>query len=281
MMCETNGISLHYTRIGVGGPTLILLHGLSANGSCWAAIARTLASENDTIMPDLRGHGKSSAPDHGYSYEDHADDVAGLINSLGIPAPVLIGHSMGGLVAAVVASLYPGLVRAVILADPTFLEPERQREVWDSEVVDQQRRILDMPPQEVVADLRTRHPRRALPTVEAMAQARLETRLGAFEVLRPPNPDFRRIMASIEVPILLVTAEAGLVSPELAAELQGLNHRVRAALIEQAGHGLIYDQPSQFSAIAQSFLRSMGHVRPAGPTGNYDINLANPAKPPY
>ena len=136
-ICETNGIQIHYTRTGGSKPPLILLHGLSANGACWSAQAHALEGEYNVIMPDARGHGKSSVPDYGYRYEDHANDVVGLIKTLGLPAPILMGHSMGGMTAAVVASHNPKLLSGLILADPTFISPKVQSEVRDSDVADQ------------------------------------------------------------------------------------------------------------------------------------------------
>jgi pimeloyl-ACP methyl ester carboxylesterase len=109
-------------------------------------------------MPDARGHGKSSAPLHGYLYRDHASDVIGLIEALGLAAPVLLGHSMGGMTAAVVASEVGTAIRGVVLADPTFLSPERQREVHASDVIEQHRRLLGLNKAEVLAQARLRHP---------------------------------------------------------------------------------------------------------------------------
>src|SRR5512142_3100685 len=193
-ICETNGIRMHYSRTGDRKSPLILLHGLTANGLCWSVIAHTLEEEYDVIMPDFRGHGKSSVPDYGYRYDDHANDVIGLVNSLGISAPVLIGHSMGGLVAAVVASHYPTLIRGLILADPTFISSRQQREVRDSDVADQHRRVLNGSLAELVEDLKTKHPQRSLATIELIARARLETSLSAFDVLTPPNPDYHQLV---------------------------------------------------------------------------------------
>jgi N-formylmaleamate deformylase len=96
---ETNGINLHYLRTGEGKPPLVLLYGLLENGACWAPLARSLENEYDVLMPDARGHGDSSTPLHGYRYEDHAADIIGLIRGLGLSAPVLLGHSMGGMTA--------------------------------------------------------------------------------------------------------------------------------------------------------------------------------------
>ncbi len=256
-VCETNGIRMSYTRTGGGKPPLILLHGLTANGLCWTAVAHELEGEYDAIMPDLRGHGKSSAPEHGYRYEDHANDVVGLIKGLGISAPILIGHSMGGLVAAVVASHDPALIRGLILADPTFISSRRQREVRDSDVADQHRRVLNSSLEEVVRDLRMKHAHRDSATVERIAKARLETRMSAFDVLTPPNPEYRQLLRSIDVPGLLVIADAGVVSADVASELQLVNPKLQVAQIEDAGHGIFYDQPDRFSAVVKSFLHSI------------------------
>src|SRR5512146_2019323 len=103
-VCETNGIGIHYLRTGGAKPPVVLLHGLLGSGACWTPLARALEGELDVVMPDARGHGGSSAPLAGYGYDDHARDVIGLIEELGLRAPILLGHSMGGMTAAVVAS---------------------------------------------------------------------------------------------------------------------------------------------------------------------------------
>ena len=89
----------------------MLLHGLAASGACWSPLARVLEDRFDVVMPDARGHGKSNAPLHGYRYEDHATDVIALIQELGLVAPIVLGHSMGGMTAAVVASRVAGDIR--------------------------------------------------------------------------------------------------------------------------------------------------------------------------
>ena len=256
--CATNGINIAYTRTGASKPPVLLLHGLTANGACWAALAHAMQADYDVIMPDARGHGKSSVPDYGYRYEDHANDVVGLLEALRLSHPILIGHSMGGLVAAVLASRYPGLLRCLILADPTFLSPKVQRAVRDSDGTDQHRRYLTMSLDDVVAEARSRHPDRSLDTIELIARARLQTSLAAFDVLTPPNPDYLQVVRAIEVPSLLVIGgSAGVVSPEVAAGLQRLNPRLQVEQIPEAGHGLPYDRPKRFAVVVKSFLRSM------------------------
>ncbi len=180
-ICKANGINVHYTRTGGDKPPVILLHGLMTKGTCWTPLARALENEYDVIMPDARGHGNSSAPDHGYRYDDLAADVLSLIDELRLTNPVLIGHSMGGMTAAVVASLNPKRLRGLVLADPTFLTPERQREVYESD----------------------------LKLVEIFVQARFQTSIHAFDVLTPTNPDYMALINAIDVPSLLVIGDDG------------------------------------------------------------------------
>jgi N-formylmaleamate deformylase len=158
--CEANGINIHYMRTGGSKPPVVLLHGLTGSGSCWSPLARTLQGEYDVVMPDARGHGSSSTPLTGYRYEDYAADVVALIQGLGLAAPVVLGHSMGGMTAAVVASQVGSGVRAVILADPTFLSLQRQREVHESDVIEQHRRLLSLDKEQVLAQARVRHAHR-------------------------------------------------------------------------------------------------------------------------
>ena len=213
--CKANGIDVHYLRTGGDKPPVVLLHGLMTNGACWTPLARELEKDYDVVMPDARGHGNSGAPDHGYRYDILAADVVSLIDALGLATPVVLGHSMGGMTAAVVASRNPKRLRGLVLADPTFLTPQRQREVHESDVADQHRRILNRPREDLLAEMRVRHSRRSREVIELFAQARFQTSIRAFEVLTPPNPDYMQLINTLDVPSLLVVGDVGsVVSPE-------------------------------------------------------------------
>jgi N-formylmaleamate deformylase len=257
-VCAANGVNIHYLRTGGAKPPLVLLHGLTGSGACWTPSARALESEYDLVMPDARGHGKSSTPLHGYRYEDLASDVVALFRELGLAAPILLGHSMGGMTAAVVASQATTLIRGLVLADPTFLSPQRQREVHASDVMEQHRRLLSSDKAAVLAQLRGRHAHRSSEMVELLAESRLQTRMEAFDVLTPPNPEYNQLISTISVPILLVVGDNGaVVSLETTQELQRLNPLVRVEQIQNAGHGLVYDQPERFAAVVRRFLLSV------------------------
>jgi len=75
-------VALHARQLEAGGATLVLLHGLSADGSVWQGVGRRLSPPFTLLAPDLRGHGLSGHPETGYRATDYAEDIAGLIDTL-------------------------------------------------------------------------------------------------------------------------------------------------------------------------------------------------------
>lgn len=257
-ICKVNGIDIHYLRTGGDKPSVILLHGLMLHGACWAPLARALETDYDVIMPDARGHGNSSAPDKGYSYDHLSDDVMALIEALGLSTPVLLGHSMGGMTAAVVGSRNPKQLLGLILVDPTFLTPERQKEVYKSDISAQHRQILNQSKEDYLAKSLIRHSHRPRELIEFFVQARFQTSIHAFEILTPPNPNYVQLIKALNIPSLLIMGDKdAVVSPQIAAELAGLNQYLQFVQIAQAGHGVPYDQPELFAAVVKNFLHSI------------------------
>lgn len=256
-ICKTNRINIHYTRTGGNKPPLVLLHGLITNGACWTPVAHALEGEYDVIMPDARGHGNSSKPSDGYRYEDHADDIIGLIKTLELSSPIVIGHSMGGMAATLVSYRMQKLLRGLILAEPSFLTPEIQCEVYESDIVEQHRQLLNKSSAELLALAQNKHPHRSLDILKLLTQARHQTSISAFQILKPPYPDYTHLVSAIGIPGMLVIGETGVVSPSVAKELQNLNPKFHVKKIAGVGHGLHYDKPEQFASIVKSFLRSI------------------------
>src|ERR1700730_4546977 len=95
---EIRDVRLFFTEHGRGDLTVLLVHGFTADSSDWIWQIPHLASAYRVIAVDLRGHGRSSAPPDGYGPVSLAEDLAGLIDYLGVGQVVAIGHSLGGLV---------------------------------------------------------------------------------------------------------------------------------------------------------------------------------------
>lgn len=122
-----NGILLSCERIGRGAP-LVLLHGYPLDHTIWEAVVPLLQTDFDLILPDLRGFGRSEAPEAPYTLEDMARDIAALLDHWGIKRSALAGHSMGGYVALAFARLYPDRVTglALVASQAAADTPERR-----------------------------------------------------------------------------------------------------------------------------------------------------------
>ncbi|WP_413741908.1 alpha/beta fold hydrolase [Sodalis sp. RH15] len=125
-----NGLELNIQDRGNGLPAIIFLHYWGGSSRTWADVIAALPETYRTIAPDLRGWGESSAPaDNGFALIDFVNDILAMIKALDVRQYVLVGHSMGGRVAQLLASQRPcGLVGLVLIAPapptPMKLAPE-------------------------------------------------------------------------------------------------------------------------------------------------------------
>ncbi len=115
------GIVLAYEEAGTGAPALVFVHGAACNRRFWGPQVRQFASSHRVITVDLRGHGESDAPLQPYTMRLFADDLAWTCTQLGVEEPVVIGHSLGGMVALDFASAYPERAGAIVLVDSLLL----------------------------------------------------------------------------------------------------------------------------------------------------------------
>ncbi|MET9385161.1 alpha/beta hydrolase [Streptomyces sp. NPDC002928] len=97
-------------------PPLVLLHGLTSDGTAWDEVAAHFGDRHRVLVPDLRGHGRSPHPGT-YSFELMRDDVAALVDELGLEKATFIGHSLGGVVACLLAARRPGLIERLVLEE--------------------------------------------------------------------------------------------------------------------------------------------------------------------
>lgn len=112
-----------YETAGVGDPALLFVHGWCCDRTFFEPQFRHFAARHRVIALDLRGHG-ASRPDPADSCEAFADDVLAVAAHAGLSRPVVVGHSLGGLVALTCAAR-PDAVRAAVLVDPAPMLPGR------------------------------------------------------------------------------------------------------------------------------------------------------------
>lgn len=116
-----DGIALHYLESGAGANPIVFIHPWGGDHSYFAAQIDHFAKRHRVIAIDLRGHGQSDKPDGDYTVESFAEDLEWLLQQLGVAQPILVGNSIGGVIALELAKRVP--VRAVACLDSTVAPP--------------------------------------------------------------------------------------------------------------------------------------------------------------
>lgn len=109
-------------------PPLLLIHGWTGDPRIFAPQIAHFAERRRVVAVNLRGHGASDAPEEEYTPPGFADDIAWQCGQLGLPKPVVIGHSMGGAIALELCARYPDLALGLLMIDSPVLAPPGLRE---------------------------------------------------------------------------------------------------------------------------------------------------------
>jgi pimeloyl-ACP methyl ester carboxylesterase len=120
---ELDGLRLSYERAGSGEPELLFVHGWCCDRTAFQPQFNHFAQTHLVTALDLRGCGESDQPEGGYEIRDFADDLAQFCGVVGIEKPVVVGHSLGGMIAVELAARYPSVPRALVLVDPGPIDP--------------------------------------------------------------------------------------------------------------------------------------------------------------
>jgi pimeloyl-ACP methyl ester carboxylesterase len=126
---QLNGMPFYYAEVPGPGPKLLILHGLTGSHDEFLHLAPILARQAHLYLLDMRGHGRSGRAES-YTVADYGRDVVAFLQDVvGEPA-VLLGHSLGGIVATWVAANQPDLVGGLILAEPGFYIMQHLASSW-------------------------------------------------------------------------------------------------------------------------------------------------------
>jgi N-formylmaleamate deformylase len=257
----TNGISLHYTRTGGDKPPVVLCHGFSDNGLCWTPVAREFEADYDVIMVDARCHGKSEAPATGNDTQAMADDLAGLIEELGLDRPVVAGHSMGAGYTQNAAARYPHLMRAIVLEDPGW----RDFPMAPGDHADRSARmragfeeIQAASFDDALVMVRAQFdPAVSDEMVRLLTQSKRELNLNILSGFRGPDDDWRDLVAKLECPLLLFTGSperGGLVTEAGYQEAIQLAPQIERVHVDTVGHLIRFETFDTFMAALKPFL---------------------------
>lgn len=259
---QANGLRMHYLRQAADKPQLLLLHGLTDAGVCWTPVIEALAGEYDIIAPDARGHGQTDGPERGYSAADHVADAAAFIRALKLERPAVLGHSMGGAEATLLAATHPELVRAVAVEDPAWLgpDPKQTPEARQATAADWRKGLIEKHGKtdaQMIADQRKESPGWSDAELGPWAVAKRQARPQVTEYIEHERFDWRSAVKAIQCPILLITGDTSrgvIVSPEQAALAQSLNPRLRVAHIPGTGHSIRREGFGPYVTAVRAFL---------------------------
>ena len=129
-----NGIKLVFEDRSAGKPAFVFVHGTSCNRSFFAPQAEHFARRHRVVSVDLRGHGESDKPPGPYPIAAYADDIAYIIEQVGLSKVVAVGHSMGGVIVLQLAAAHPGSVAAIVMVDPPLVFSPDRRAVMEAMV---------------------------------------------------------------------------------------------------------------------------------------------------
>ncbi len=250
-----DGTALCYELAKGGRIPLVLVHGWCCDHTYFAPQFEYFASRGHSVVAvDLRGHGQSDKPHQQYTMQAFADDMAWMCEQLNLVKPVIVGHSMGGVVAFDIATRYPALPSALVLLDaavvlpvaartaiPRFLEALRGPEY---------RRAL----REYVAHslfLATDDPDRKQRILDGMSSAPQHVLVAAFEGLRDYDPTERTGVLS--VPGLYVAANEEVPRSDMA-RLYEIAPQILDGKTVGSGHFCQLEVPEQVNAMIERFL---------------------------
>jgi pimeloyl-ACP methyl ester carboxylesterase len=113
-----NGIELAYEDRGAGDPAIVFVHGWTCDRTSFAPQSEYFAQRHRVVSIDLRGHGESGKPEGEYPIAAYADDIAYLLEQLGLSKVLAVGHSMGGAIVLQLAAVHPERLAGIVMIDP-------------------------------------------------------------------------------------------------------------------------------------------------------------------
>jgi pimeloyl-ACP methyl ester carboxylesterase len=241
-----NGMRMHYQRHGEGKP-LLLLHGFTGAGGDWAPFVEPLSSEYELIMPDLRGHGRSTNPSGTYTHRQAALDVLALLDRLKVGSVKAIGVSGGANALLHMATRQPSRVEAMVLVSGASYYAEQARvfirQLTVESHTDEQWRIMRQ---------RHRHGDRQILALWAQAHGFKDS----YDDMSftPPH------LATVSARTLLVSGDRDPFVPvSIAVEMYTAIPRGYLWIVPNAGHGPVAgEMRGRFVEAATAFLRGEG-----------------------
>lgn len=254
-----NGITMAYTDQGEG-PALLLLHGHAYDRSMWDRQVEVFSGRGwRVIAPDLRGFGASEVTEGIVYTEEFADDMAALLDHLGVREAVVVGFSMAGQIAMELLHRHPGRVRALVIND-TVPEAEdtagrRRRHVTAdgilaSGMAEYGRNVLGR----MIAEDNVQAQPEVAAGVLAMLQAAPAKGAAAAMRGRAERRDFTELLRRVEIPALVVVGSDDAFDGGAGRRMAELVTGAELVVVAAAGHTPNLEQPEAYDAALGDFL---------------------------
>lgn len=246
-----SGVDIHFTDVGSGTPIFVFVHGWACDRACWDAQLSELSTNNRCIAVDLRGRGESS-PVPPYAVGQALEDVAQLIRELQLPPVILVGHSLGGIVALALNGRYPELVYGIVTIDSPInadtgagspRSVERIREAGSMRAVEGYVRSFNADPPNAAS---------ASYIETVMLTCPADVGAGMLEDLHLVGQDMPRLIREADrKPFMAIWAEKPLGDP---AWLRDHTLFLRQEPVPGTGHFVQMEQPAVTNALLRAFL---------------------------
>lgn len=253
-------IRLHAEISGpAGAPPLLLLHALGTNLHIWDQVVRGLPAHR-ILRFDQRGHGRSDTPEPPYAMGALIRDAERMMAHFGMTEAVVVGLSLGGLVAQGLAVKRLDLVRGMVLSNTAARIGSA--EMWGARIAQIESTGLQSYAEGAMGRIFGRN-WRSEPGMETVRNMLLATDpkgwIGCASAIA--GTDFYTPTAGLTLPTLAIAgANDGTTPPDLVRETAELIRGHRFALIRRAGHLPMVERPDEYVAILQDFLKAIGHV---------------------
>lgn len=258
-----NGLTLHYTLDGLpAGIPLVFLNSLGTDLRIWDKIIPFFSDRYLLIRYDQRGHGLSDCPPGPYTLRDHTDDLAGLLAHLQVAEAILIGDSVGGMIALDFAANRPQQVKALILCDTA--SKIGMAEYWNERIDTLRQHGLPYLAEAILGRwfspaFVTNHPAEYRRYYHMLTRTPLEGYIATCAAIR--DADLSDVVPSIGAPTLVLCgADDGATPPDVVQGLAETLPDARFELIAQAGHIPSLEQPAALATKINQFLSENSDV---------------------
>lgn len=257
-----DGVTLQFTREGLSeGVPLVFINSLGTDLRIWDDLVEHFSDRFTIVRYDKRGHGLSDCPPGPYTIRDHADDLAGLLTHLDIEEVILVGISVGGMVALDFAAHRPERVRALVLSDTAAVIGSA--ELWNERVAALRENGIAFLSEAILArwfvsEFETRRPADYRGYANMLERTPLEGYMATCEAIR--DADLTQAARTIEARALVLGGEKDLATPpDLVRGMADTLVDAHFELIPQAAHLTCIEQPEIMAGRMSDFFQEHGY----------------------